>query len=463
MATQYAKEYLEKESLSAGHLGPISVERIGELYLGFAGIAAGMSDGIVAAAQEQFRAMSKKDKVNEILNLQEKFPLHCTIQAIIVGIEKAKGEGTPPPSPDGIGVQGVEGEVEGGDKDEPKKGEPKDMGGQQEVEKKSADLAEMLKETLNAIATKDERNTKVVMDFVEEQIKEKMKGVKIEGGAPRKCVIEIVRPDREKKDLKAIVHPNFPIVLALAEARIPCYMVGPAGSGKSTIAKQVSETLELPYHPMSFNSMMGYSSVFGFVPVTGDGYQGTPFRDAYENGGVCLWDEMDAANANIITAANMATSNGVCPFPDRMVEQHENFILLAGANTYGKGASRSYVGRNALDSATLDRFAFVELDYDKEFEASILTGENTVVPVEVYTEKGKRGSKTFDKIKWLERVRKIRETIEKLDIRVVMSPRVSLYGATMLGMGIKQEVVEDTLIWWKLDDKTRGRVKTAVS
>ena len=68
---------------------------------------------------------------------------------------------------------------------------------------------------------------------------------------------------------------------------------------------------------------------------------------------------------------NSALANGSCAFADGMVKRHEDFILIATANTFGNGANAQYVGRNQLDSATLDRFVTIEWGYDEELEMAI--------------------------------------------------------------------------------------------
>jgi len=42
----------------------------------------------------------------------------------------------------------------------------------------------------------------------------------------------------------------------------------------------------------------------------------TVYRDSYENGGVFLWDEMDASSPNAMLAFNAGLANGHQDFPD---------------------------------------------------------------------------------------------------------------------------------------------------
>jgi cobaltochelatase CobS len=53
------------------------------------------------------------------------------------------------------------------------------------------------------------------------------------------------------------------------------------------------------------------------------------------------------------------------------IPRSPNFILLAGANTYGTGASRIYNGRNQLDGAFLNRWLTASIDYDTELERTL--------------------------------------------------------------------------------------------
>ena len=78
----------------------------------------------------------------------------------------------------------------------------------------------------------------------------------------------------------------------------------------------------------------------------------------YEHGGVFLLDEIDACDSNTLLAINLAIANGYCNVPNRhgnpVAHRHPNFIVIATANTLGRGATRSYAGRNQLDEASLE-------------------------------------------------------------------------------------------------------------
>jgi MoxR-like ATPase len=54
-----------------------------------------------------------------------------------------------------------------------------------------------------------------------------------------------------------------------------------------------------------------------------------------------------------------------------MVEKHENFRIVATANTYGNGATLEFIGRNAIDGATLDRFTVIDWNIDEILELKL--------------------------------------------------------------------------------------------
>jgi midasin (ATPase involved in ribosome maturation) len=101
-------------------------------------------------------------------------------------------------------------------------------------------------------------------------------------------------------------------------------------------------------------------------------YVESPFIRIYRNGGVFLFDEVDAADGNVLVSVNAALANGVLcnPVTGELIERHPDCLIVTAANTYGRGGDMVYVGRNALDGATLDRFVLAKLNvgYDTDLE-----------------------------------------------------------------------------------------------
>jgi cobaltochelatase CobS len=245
-------------------------------------------------------------------------------------------------------------------------------------------------------------------------------------------------------------HEAFPILLAVCAARVPCMLVGPAGSGKTSGAEAVAEALSLSFYCMSVGPQTSKSDLLGFRNAMGE-YQGTPLREAYENGGVFLLDEIDAGNPGVLTVLNAALANGGLTFADGVhVKRHADFVPVAAANTFGTGADRQYVGRNQLDAATLDRFYMLEWGYDEAFEAALVG----VVRARTYqkpTNSGMTGEQ------WLDYVASVRKSVTSCGIRHIVSPRATIYGARLLNV-LSRTHLEEGLIWKGLPKVQREQV-----
>lgn len=232
------------------------------------------------------------------------------------------------------------------------------------------------------------------------------------------------------------VHAVFETVLLFAANRRNVMLVGPAGSGKTTLAVQIAKALALPFY------MAGKTN--DEIKITGyrDGngtYHDTMFRRAFETGGLFLFDEMDGWSADALIAANAPLAGDFGEFPDGMVSRHKNFVVIAACNTFGRGADRQYVGREQLDAATLDRFAVIEMDYDEELEMLIACNPD-----------------------WTLHVQKVRKAVAKEKVRHIVSPRASIDGGVMIQAGMKKAAVEEAYIWKGLDETLRNRVKAAM-
>jgi len=231
-------------------------------------------------------------------------------------------------------------------------------------------------------------------------------------------------------------HRMLPIVLQAAMAGASPFLVGPAGSGKTTLAQQCAEATGLKFY--SASRVTSEFKLLGFVDAHGATVR-TPFREAYEYGGWFLFDEVDASDPDAMTAFNAGLSNGFVDFPDGLVKVHKDFHAIAAGNTYGRGADRQYVGRNQLDAATLDRFQVFEVDYDEQLEDE-LAGN----------------------LDWSRYVQAIRRQIELQQVRHIASPRASIIGARMLAAGMDRDVVANATIWKGLDASVRRRLELAI-
>jgi len=194
---------------------------------------------------------------------------------------------------------------------------------------------------------------------------------------PRPIAVTI--NDRPAVELTGRVHCQFEELMGLvAEGHHNLLMVGPAGSGKTTLAKDLARALELDFAFISLSAGVTETHIFGRMLPQADGtfqYVESPFVRIYRNGGVFLFDELDAADGNVVVSVNAAFANGVLcnPVTGEVIERHPDCYLLGAANTWGRGGDHLYVGRNALDGASLDRFVLstMHVQYDAELELDL--------------------------------------------------------------------------------------------
>lgn len=175
-----------------------------------------------------------------------------------------------------------------------------------------------------------------------------------------------------KSEKAEVSHAKIETVTKAIEAGIGVYLYGPAGTGKSHLAKQVAKRLNLDYYEES--KIENAFDLKGFVDARGE-YVWTAFAKAYVNGGLFFLDEYDASNSNATTAFNNALAGTGFTFPGIGYKiKHENFRVIAAGNTIGHGAARDkygieYCARNMQDAATLTRFPIkIECDYCEEIE-----------------------------------------------------------------------------------------------
>ena len=173
-----------------------------------------------------------------------------------------------------------------------------------------------------------------------------------------------------KKELPGVQHKKFETVLKFVANDEPVYLAGPAGSGKNVICKQVAEALGLDFY--FTNAVTQEYKLTGFTDANGIFHE-SQFYKAFTKGGVFMLDEMDASIPEVLIILNAAIANRYFDFPAPIgkVDANPNFRVIAAGNTTGHGADASYVGRNTLDAASLDRFAMIEIDYDGRIEMNV--------------------------------------------------------------------------------------------
>jgi len=215
-------------------------------------------------------------------------------------------------------------------------------------------------------------------------------------------------------------HKDFGKVLARVQAGLTPWLHGEAGTGKTTLAIQIAEHLGLPFYGKSVTAQLTEVSFFGYTDARGEVVR-TPFREAWENGGVFLLDEASSATPNLAAGINMALANGKVAFPDAMIDRHDDCIIIAAANDTGQGPTPKYPKGIKQDASFLDRFVMTELVLD---ERVVLEGVAARLECEI-----KRSQ-------WVSLWRTARRNAQTYGLNnVVITPRSAFDGATLVAIG----------------------------
>lgn len=197
---------------------------------------------------------------------------------------------------------------------------------------------------------------------------------------PKRQVLEVKSAAGETHKIESRTHKDFPKLVKLVFTKYSAgsethsryvMLVGPAGTGKTHIGRQLAESHGLNFYPISLGPDTSQFDLFGFRDAGGNyNPESYPLVRAFIQGGLVLLDEIDSASPESLLSINAMLSNGHVTLPNgEQVKKHSEFYLIAAANTYGRGQDKQYVGRSQLDGATLDRFYAHNFDCDEELEA----------------------------------------------------------------------------------------------
>jgi len=244
-------------------------------------------------------------------------------------------------------------------------------------------------------------------------------------------------PQRKDVIIKGKQHAAFKDVLYLSEIERQVFIAGPSGSGKTYMAEQVANAMSLQFKHISCSAGLSEAHLLGRMLFDGT-YVMSDFVDCYENGGVFLFDEIDAADANTLLVVNSALANDTLSIPNRKhnpsAKRHKDFICICAGNTWGNG-SVEYAGRNYMDAAFMDRFAAskVIVEYDTNLEKDIISNET------MYNT-----------------LNNLRKAVEDKKIRRIVSTRVFISAQRQLSTGTSiKKFINNLMIDWTTEEKSK--------
>lgn len=188
------------------------------------------------------------------------------------------------------------------------------------------------------------------------------------------------------------------------------WMVGPAGCGKTTMARNLADKIGVDFYSISCG--VGTSAA-EFVGYKYPQREATDFAKFYAKPSVILIDEFTALDPSVAQICNAALANGYINTTTGKVYRDPECIIIATSNTFGQGANRQYVANNQLDASTIDRFVggMMEVDYSHSYESQF---EKEVV----------------------EYVWELRKVIKTNSLRRVASTRMIIEGEKLFKIGV---------------------------
>jgi cobaltochelatase CobS len=156
-------------------------------------------------------------------------------------------------------------------------------------------------------------------------------------------------------------------VLMMIEMRIPGYLWGHAGTGKSTLPTQLCARLNRPIIRAQHTASTEESHICGQILVRSGATYFEPglLASAMRNGWVYLADEYDFAFPQILGVYQPVLEGEPLIIKEatpewRYVEPHKRFAFIGTGNTNGSGDETGlYQGTNIQNAANFSRFGIV--------------------------------------------------------------------------------------------------------
>jgi len=240
----------------------------------------------------------------------------------------------------------------------------------------------------------------------------------------------------DQQDLVPKISPDYiyladelkDVILAL-EVKIPCYVWGHKGSGKSELFEQVAARTNRPMMRVQHSANTEESHIIGQWTVKGGNthFELGPLAMAMKFGWLYVADEYDFAQPSVLAVYQPVLEGKAlvikeAPAEMRIIEPHPNFRMVATGNTNGSGdESGLYQGTLIQNSANYDRFGMViHKKYMPEDKESIMLQK-----------RAKLTAKDADKM--VQFAKEIRQAFDGAKMSDTVSPRTLIY-ASQIGI-----------------------------
>ncbi|SDM67749.1 cobaltochelatase CobS [Catalinimonas alkaloidigena] len=266
----------------------------------------------------------------------------------------------------------------------------------QQINEQAGKLAEELMRFLkitNPAGQGDPKAAKVDVAQVKKIIAEELQGLQITADHLSPELLKMVSAVQRIE----LVLPSGDVVPVPGAGEIPAffkiiddllvgnnvYLYGEAGTGKTTLAKEIGRALQRQVVVVSCNQFTSTIDLKGGQTI--EGYQEGLLIEAWRDGKILVLDEMPKLDPNTAGILNEALAMSADQEkPDYVpsirngrgveIKKHPDFCVIATGNTTGKATSPRYVGNNKLDLSLIDRFtgSYYRVEFNRDLEKSLL-------------------------------------------------------------------------------------------
>lgn len=159
------------------------------------------------------------------------------------------------------------------------------------------------------------------------------------------------------------------VVVWFMDSSDPLYVFGPAGSGKTSLIKQLAAKLNYPVFDITGHGRLEFPDLVGHLTVEDStmSFQYGPLALAMKFGGLFLLNEIDLLDPATAAGLNGILDGDPLCIPENggeVIKPHPLFRFAATANTNG-GADETglYQGTLRQNLAFMDRFWLCEIGY----------------------------------------------------------------------------------------------------
>jgi hypothetical protein len=163
-------------------------------------------------------------------------------------------------------------------------------------------------------------------------------------------------------------HPQAPLLRILLKHRIPVWLYGMTGVGKSFTVRQLSEELQRPFVRCQATGDMTVDDLLGGMGA----HQGSthfehgPLPQAMRQGAILNIDEISFCSADVDAELHAVLEGAPLVIKKNrgeVVQAADGFTLVVNDNTLGLGERPEHVGTKVKNEAFRDRFAFLEFTH----------------------------------------------------------------------------------------------------